>query len=85
MALNDLGQLDASIKSFEKALAIKPDYAEAHNNLGNALNDLGQLDEAVKNALSKALAIKPDYADAHNNLGNASKGARSTGCCTCKL
>ena len=27
------GQLDEAIKKFEKALAINPDYAEAHNNL----------------------------------------------------
>jgi len=30
-----IGQLDAAVKNFEKALAIKPDYAEAYNNLGN--------------------------------------------------
>ena len=54
--------------SYRKALAIKPDYAEAHSNLGNALRDLGKLDEAVA-SYGQALAIKPDYADAHNNLG----------------
>jgi len=25
---------------------LKPDYAEAHNNLGEALNELGKLNEA---------------------------------------
>ncbi len=30
-----------------KALALRPNYAEAHNDLGNALKDLGKLDEAV--------------------------------------
>ena len=44
-----------------------PDYAEAHNNLGNALKGLGKLDEAVA-SYHKALAIKPDLADAHSNL-----------------
>ncbi len=53
-----------------KALAIKPDYAEAHNNLGVALQELGKLDEAVA-SYHKALAIEPDYAEAHNNLGGA--------------
>ena len=43
-----LGQLDAAVKRYKKALVIKPDYAEAHNNLGNVLKDLGQLDAAVK-------------------------------------
>ena len=27
-----MGQRDAAVKSFEKALAIKPDYADAYNN-----------------------------------------------------
>ena len=43
----EIGKLDEAVKRFEKALAIKPDYAEAHNNLGVVLKDLGQLDEAV--------------------------------------
>ena len=61
-----------SIKSYEKAIAIKPDYAEAHNNLGIVLMDLDQPDEAVK-CYDKAIAIKPDYAEAFNNLGTALK------------
>ena len=70
--LQELDQLDKAVKSYEKALAIKPDYAEAHNNLGIAFKDLAQLDAAVK-CYEQALAIKPDYAEAHNNLGNAFK------------
>ena len=56
--------------SYRRALEIKPDYAEAHSNLGNALQDLGQLDDAVA-SYRRALEIKPDYAEAHSNLGNA--------------
>ena len=29
-----------------KAIALKPNHAGAHNNLGEALNELGKLDEA---------------------------------------
>ena len=36
------------LSSYEKALTINPDYAEAHNNLGVTLKDLGQLDDAIK-------------------------------------
>src|SRR6185503_1030592 len=43
------------------------DYAEAHNNLGNALRDGGQLDEAVQ-AYEHALQLRPAYADALTNL-----------------
>ena len=53
--------------SYDKALAIKPDYAEAHSNLGISLQDLGKLEEAFASH-SKALAIKPDYAGARSNL-----------------
>ena len=67
-----LGQLDAAVKRYEQALAIKPDYAEAHYNLGITLHDLGQLEAAVKR-FEQTLAIKPDDAEAHNNLGNTLK------------
>ena len=63
-----LGQLDAAVKCYEKSLAIKPDYADAHNNLAVTLQELGQLDEAVK-SYEQALVIRPDYAEAFNNLG----------------
>ena len=53
-------------------LELKPDYAEAHNNLGIALNDQGKPDEAVA-CYRRALELKPDYAEAHNNLGIACK------------
>jgi Flp pilus assembly protein TadD len=48
---------------------LKPDFAEAHNNLGNTLKELGRLDEAEA-SYNQAIALKPDYAEAHRNLGN---------------
>lgn len=51
----------------EKALTVKPDYAEAYNNIGSAYNQLGKYDSAEV-ALSRALAIDPDYSLAANNL-----------------
>jgi predicted TPR repeat methyltransferase len=62
----NLGQLDRAISYYEKALSIKPDYAEAHYNLGFSFHKNGQLDAAVK-SFKKVVAIKPDYAEAHNN------------------
>jgi len=65
-----IDRLDAAVKSFEKAVALKPDYIEACYNLGVTLKELGQPDAAVK-CYEKAVALKPDHANAHNNLGNA--------------
>jgi hypothetical protein len=50
------------------ALSIKPDFAEAHSNLGNALKERGNLDEAVA-SYKKAIAIYHDFTDAYYNLG----------------
>ena len=65
-----LGRMEQAVAGYAKALQIKPDFAEAHNNLGNALTKLGKPEEAV-GSYSKALQFKPDFAEAHNNLGNA--------------
>ncbi len=52
----------------EKALALKPNYAEARNNLGLVLASRGRIDEALEQ-YRKALELQPSYAEAHNNLG----------------
>jgi Flp pilus assembly protein TadD len=33
-ALQEQGKLEEAIEAYNKALAIKPDYAEAYNNMG---------------------------------------------------
>ena len=48
-------------------MEIKPDFADAHSNLGVILKDLGRLDEAEV-SLRRALEIKPDYEEAFGNL-----------------
>ncbi|HEV2041013.1 MAG TPA: tetratricopeptide repeat protein, partial [Casimicrobiaceae bacterium] len=61
------GQFDDALASYRLALEIKPDFAVAHNNLGNILQDLGRLDDAVASCRC-ALELKPDFADAYTNL-----------------
>lgn len=56
-------------RCFTKALALKPDHAEAHSNLGDALDALGELREAER-SYRRSLALKPDRAIAHYSLGN---------------
>ena len=65
----ELRRLDEAISSFDKAIAIKSDYAVAHSNRGNALKDLGRFDEAIA-SYDNAIAVAPSYADAHSNRAN---------------
>src|SRR5262249_41689414 len=65
-ALRDLKRHAEALASYDKAIALKPDYAEAHYNRGNALRDLKRLAEALA-SYDKAIALKPDYAGAHWN------------------
>jgi len=62
-----LGQLEVAAKMFEKAVGIKPDYAEAHKNLGITLRDLGRQETATE-SLKRAIEVEPNYVDAHYNL-----------------
>ena len=48
-------------------MELKPDYHEAHNNLGNALRYLGRFAEAEA-SYRRALELKRDFHMAHNNL-----------------
>jgi len=76
MAHNNLGilrlpgHLDEGVALFEEALRLKPDYAEAHNNLGHALELQGRIGEALAH-YREALRVYPDYFEAHSNLGVA--------------
>jgi tetratricopeptide (TPR) repeat protein len=71
-ALQSLKRWYEAIAIYNKALVLKPDYAEAYNNRGVALKELKQLDEAIA-SYDKAIALKPDYAAAYSNRGNALK------------
>jgi Flp pilus assembly protein TadD len=62
------GAIDEAAGHVEKALALRPGYAEARNNLGLVLASRGRVDEAIAQ-YRKALELQPDYAAAHNNLG----------------
>jgi protein O-GlcNAc transferase len=68
--LKNQRKLDEAIAEYRRAIAIKPDLAEAHYNLGNALKDQGKRDEAIA-AYRRTIAIKPNLAETHYNLGNA--------------
>jgi tetratricopeptide (TPR) repeat protein len=62
------GRMDDAVAHYERALFLRPDHADAHNNLGSALLSQGKLDDATAH-FERTLAIDPDHAAAHNNLG----------------
>jgi len=59
-------ELEKSEASLREIIALKPDLAEAHNNLGITLQELGKLDEAEA-SYTQAIALKPDLAKALYN------------------
>jgi serine/threonine-protein kinase len=68
VVLRDQKKWDEAIAEFRKAVALKPDYAEAHHNLGITLLRQGDVAGAVAE-YRKAVALKPDYAEGHYDLG----------------
>lgn len=68
--LANLNRIDEALAAFERAIALKPDYAEAHNNRALVLLDLMRFDEALA-GFDTTITLKPDNAMAHNNRGAA--------------
>ena len=65
------GQTDRkaeAVNANQISVALSPQDATAHYNLGITLQELGRLD-AAEASYRKAIALKPDYAVAHSNLG----------------
>jgi Flp pilus assembly protein TadD len=75
------GKMEAALRHFQEALALEPEYAEAHNNAGLALKELKRLAEA-RGHLQRALASAPDNADFHVNLASilVAEGAFAEAC-----
>ena len=69
-ALLFLGKNDEAVAQFKKAIALRPNFAEAHFNLGVALREKHDLVGAIAE-YREALRLNPNDAEAHSNLGNA--------------
>jgi len=70
LAYQTRGDLGMAERYFRNAVRKKPDYAEAHNNLGIVLSHLGRGDEAIREfetAASNVLYPTPEMA--YYNLG----------------
>src|SRR5215204_908175 len=66
----DAGRFAEAVEPLRQALKLKPDFADAHYNLGFALHSLGQSAEAVE-PLRRATQLDPADADAPVYLGAA--------------
>lgn len=66
----ELGHIDGALKMFESAIKIKPNYAEAHFNLGVVLKLLNRESDAIQ-SYKNAITINQNYPDAYNNLGTS--------------
>ncbi len=63
------GNLGAAANSYRQAIALDPNYAKAHSNLGFVLMQQGLSAEAEK-SLKRALALDPTNGDTYFMLGN---------------
>jgi tetratricopeptide (TPR) repeat protein len=57
-----------AIASFEKAIALKPDFYEAFSNMGLSYSLKGESIKAIE-SYEQVIAIKPDFYEALNDMG----------------
>ncbi|MFX0132426.1 MAG: tetratricopeptide repeat protein [Candidatus Hodarchaeota archaeon] len=70
--LSNKGLHKEAISAYKRAIKLKPNYAEAINNLGFTYDELGNKLDAI-NEYKKAIIANPKYSDAFFNLGIAYK------------
>jgi len=62
------GRVPEAIASYQAALRVKPDYADALSNLAMLVHDEGRVDEAL-GYWRAAIHCQPDHVESLNNLG----------------
>ncbi|MGH7030609.1 MAG: tetratricopeptide repeat protein, partial [Stellaceae bacterium] len=70
VALQLVGRHDEALAEAEQALALAPNFAEAHHGRGTVLRPLGRLDEA-RQELERAIALAPRKAEFYRSLAEA--------------
>jgi serine/threonine-protein kinase len=74
---NDVTSYQQAIASFQRAISIQPDYAEAYALLSITLRNYGTAvgrpePDRIRSAARKALELDPDLAEAHAAVGRVS-------------
>jgi Flp pilus assembly protein TadD len=68
--LEQAGQPEEAIKTYQKAIKLEPTYSEAYQQMALAYANLGQFPEAVT-AFKEVIRLQPQSGLAHSNLGAA--------------
>lgn len=66
------GRFEQAVESYQKAIELNPQYAEAYHELGYALFKLGKYNESLE-ASVKATKLRPKNAETYRNLGDTYK------------
>lgn len=69
VTLFEEGKITEALDRYDEAIRIKPDYADAYYNRGNAYARLISHQTAIEN-YNKAISLKPDYVQAYLARGN---------------
>ncbi len=68
-SISNAANIERAVECYEKAIALKKHFPEAHNNLGNALRALGRQEEALDH-YQKALIYRENYPEVYNNMAS---------------
>ena len=68
LALSDGGKYSDALPEFQRAVALRADFAEAYNMIGFTYRKLGKLNLSLRN-YENALKIRPDFPQAYEYLG----------------
>jgi predicted O-linked N-acetylglucosamine transferase (SPINDLY family) len=72
-ALTQAGRREAAVAAYDRALAARPSFAEAHYGLGNAYMVFHEPNRALE-SYERLLALDPAHAAGWSNRGNALQG-----------
>ncbi len=61
------GDKQAALREFQKAIDLKPNYADAYHNLANTYRELNQTDKALEN-YQKAIDFNPNLWQSYQNI-----------------
>ena len=70
ISLSMCGKLDQAVDEIKKAIAVDPEFAQAHNKLGDYLMKMGLVKEAA-DAYTRSLQLDPNNQNSNFDLGCA--------------